>query len=124
MAKCISAQEIVVSTFTFKSPDPMMAYVALNRVRTLQGLHSHSLAKITRADADRSIPPLELFDEIQRLERLQPLGLRLPDSELDKLRREHQSRLAAAVQRSGATQRRQQAQAPPSPPTRRRFNRD
>ncbi len=56
--------------------DPLMLYVGLTRVRTLDGLYMRE--PLTIADARPAKPPVELLREISRLEQLQPLELR-PD---------------------------------------------
>jgi hypothetical protein len=59
--------------------DPLMLYVGLSRVRTLDGLYMRE--PLTIAAAQRAKPPVELLREISRLEQLQPVELR-PDPDV------------------------------------------
>jgi hypothetical protein len=59
--------------------DPLMLYVGLTRVRTLDGLYMRE--PLTIAAARPAKPPVELLREISRLEQLQPLELR-PDPDV------------------------------------------
>ncbi len=81
--------------------DPLMLYVGLSRVRTLDGLYMRE--PLTIDAAQRAKPPVELLREISQLEQLQPVELR-PDPTCSPNRR-HQGEASRGRGRAAVIER-------------------